>query len=246
MTQAPCLLLPWDSEFFGIRVARVAGDTLTPDTLRLANEFCRREEVRCLYFLSRMDDPVTIRAAEDDGFRYVDTRVTFERALPVPAASAPRVRTRLATAADVPALAAIAREAHTSSRFYFDASFPRESCARLYETWIRVSCEGSYADAVIVADWEGSAAGYVTCHVDESPPVGRIGLVGVGGRAQGRGLGDALVRSALEWFGRRELPSSTVVTQGRNIPAQRLYQKCGYATRSMELWYHKHYPAEER
>ena len=36
-----------------------------------------------------------------------------------------------------------------------------------------------------------------------------------------------------------------VVTQGRNIAGQRLYQRCGFLTRSVELWYHKWYPAVE-
>jgi hypothetical protein len=30
-----------------------------------------------------------------------------------------------------------------------------------------------------------------------------------------------------------------VVTQARNVPAQRLYQKCGFITRSVELWFHR-------
>jgi hypothetical protein len=30
-----------------------------------------------------------------------------------------------------------------------------------------------------------------------------------------------------------------VVTQGRNSKAQRLYERCGFLTRSVQLWYHR-------
>jgi hypothetical protein len=29
------------------------------------------------------------------------------------------------------------------------------------------------------------------------------------------------------------------VTQGRNIPAQRTYQRCGFQTAAVQLWYHR-------
>jgi ribosomal protein S18 acetylase RimI-like enzyme len=32
---------------------------------------------------------------------------------------------------------------------------------------------------------------------------------------------------------------ATVVTQGRNIASQRLYQKHGFVTQSIQLWYHR-------
>jgi hypothetical protein len=34
----------------------------------------------------------------------------------------------------------------------------------------------------------------------------------------------------------------TVVTQGRNRGAQRLYQQCGFLSRDLQLWHHKWYP----
>ena len=56
---------------------------------------------------------------------------------------------------------------------------------------------------------------------------------------QGRGLGQQLVTSALRAFRERGMRVATVVTQGRNIRSQRLYQKCGFVIRSVELWYHR-------
>jgi RimJ/RimL family protein N-acetyltransferase len=43
---------------------------------------------------------------------------------------------------------------------------------------------------------------------------------------------------ALQWFADQGMDSMEVVTQGRNVAAQRLYQKCGFATKEVQLWYH--------
>ena len=45
--------------------------------------------------------------------------------------------------------------------------------------------------------------------------------------------------SALDWFATQGVEKVTVVTQGRNGAAQRLYQRCGFVTGSIHLWYHK-------
>jgi ribosomal protein S18 acetylase RimI-like enzyme len=43
----------------------------------------------------------------------------------------------------------------------------------------------------------------------------------------------------MAYFGKRRIAKVNVVTQGRNVRAQRLYQKSGFATDSVMLWYHK-------
>jgi dTDP-4-amino-4,6-dideoxy-D-galactose acyltransferase len=245
MTQQPCQLLPWDSGFWGFRIARVVGNTLTPESIPLIDKFCRRKGVRCLYFLATIEEPTTTPIAEEHGFHYVDTRITLEHRLPVPHDSNANAKIRLSKLDDIPILMTIAGNSHAASRFFFDLNFPRHLCAQLYQTWVKVSCEGTYAQAVFVAEVHGVPAAYLTCHVDKAPAAGRIGLLGVGEQAQRQGLGRSLVHGALEWFSNQGLTLSTVVTQGRNLGAQRLYQRCGYITQSVQLWYHKWYPPME-
>jgi dTDP-4-amino-4,6-dideoxy-D-galactose acyltransferase len=130
----------------------------------------------------------------------------------------------------------MARKNHADSRFFFDPGFPREACEALYETWLRRSCEG-YADAVFVVDLDDRPAGYVTCHAGRDETPGRIGLLGVGAAARGRGVGDGLLTAALDWLSERSR-EVTVVTQGRNLAAQGLYHRHGFKPQSLELWYH--------
>ena len=118
---------------------------------------------------------------------------------------------------------------------------PPEQCSALYQTWIRRSCLEDYADAVWVAEIAGQPAGYVTCHLDQQAKDGSIGLVGIAEQARGQKVGEQLVKRALDWFAGQGMATVSVVTQGSNIAAQRLYQKCGFASRSLQLWYHKWY-----
>ena len=63
-------------------------------------------------------------------------------------------------------------------------------------------------------------------------------------QARGQGLGGTLVAGAVSWFAGEGLATVSVVTQARNVTSQRLYQRCGFVTRSVQLYYHKWYSAE--
>ena len=83
----PCEILAWDTEFFGFRIARARGDTLTLAQVNHIDVWCERNGVRCLYFLSRSDDPGTTQLAEANRLRLVDIRITFgyKASRPLPA-----------------------------------------------------------------------------------------------------------------------------------------------------------------
>jgi dTDP-4-amino-4,6-dideoxy-D-galactose acyltransferase len=232
---AACRFLEWDSAFFECRIARLQASRLSEDSLNHALAWCRGEHIDCLYFLAD-PDPTTIALAENARFHLVDIRVTLEahpQDAPPPAAGMP---IRPWMPADISRLRSIAATSHTDSRFYRDGHFPVERCGDLYSTWIEQSCGADAAQQVFVAEWAGQAAGYISC--DARTKEGSIGLVGVADDARDRGFGKNLVLQALAWFRDRSLSSVTVVTQGHNVAAQRLYEKAGFTTRSQQLWYH--------
>jgi dTDP-4-amino-4,6-dideoxy-D-galactose acyltransferase len=234
--EAPAELLPWDSAFFGFGIGRVRGAELTAERAAQLAEWARASGVRCLYYLCGADDTPSVRSAEADGYRLADVRLVFERGLggePRPEAS-PIVRSW--QPGDLDALRRIAAGTFTGTRFHHDAGFPAGRSRALYEEWVTRSCEG-FADAVLVADLDGGAVGFVTCHLD--PDRGRIGLIGLDPSARGRQLGRVLVGAALRWFADAGKTSAEVATQARNVPAQRLYQRCGFLTASVHLWYHR-------
>ncbi len=234
-----CHYLDWDSSFFDRRIARVTESRLTEEAVRSITVWCEQNAIDCIYFLASSDDADTIRLLEDHRFRFVDVRLTLETR---PAVSqrmdAGEGLARFCEPADVPALREMARVNHWDSRFYYDDNFDKSRCDALYEVWIEKSCHG-YADSVIVAEIGERVVGYITCHLRDYTKRGEIGLLGVASESQGKGIGKKLVNASLRWFAEQQIDQVSVVTQGRNINAQRLYQKCGFITQSLQLWYHK-------
>lgn len=241
---APCERLAWDSDFFGFPIAKVRGEWLDDALAQRIETWSKAHDVACLYFAASADDAGTVLAAEAHGYHLVDIRLTFARtarerasggALTIATAE---TGVRPARAEDLPVLERIAAESHHDTRFYFDPHFPRALCDALYARWIRASFEG-FAQAVWVAEQDGRAVGYVTCHIDATPPMGRIGLIAIDGSARGAGWGRKLVDHAVTWLEQQGLRQITVVTQARNVGAQRLYQKAGFVTSQIHLFYHK-------
>lgn len=192
-------------------------------------------DVDCLYFLAPGDDPASVHAAEDAGFRLMDVRVELARDAE---SGEPIEGIREATDGDAAALQSIAAGSHGGTRFYADPNFPDDRCADLYDTWIRRSLEG-WAEGVLVADVDGAPGGYVSCHLDDG--TGSIGLIAVDQSARGSGLGSDLSRAAVSWCAERGADRMTVVTQGRNVPALRTFQRAGFLPSSLGLWFHKWY-----
>jgi dTDP-4-amino-4,6-dideoxy-D-galactose acyltransferase len=231
-----CERLAWDSQFFGFNIGRLWGNRLTPERAREAVRWCRDHAIRCLYFLADADDPATNQNAADAGFRMVDVRCTYECELPSwhPAVDSPAVRPY--EPADLSAIERIAAANHTDSRFYFDSHFSRERCDELFAGWIRRSCAG-LADAVFVAGFAGSPAGYITCHAGDGGR-GSIGLFGVHPAFRGHGLGQQLAAVALKHLRSLGIQRVEVVTHGRNVRSQQMCQRSGFVIGSLELWYH--------
>ena len=244
---APCELLPWDTEFFRCRIARACGDTLNDEQAAQIDDWSRNNRIRGLYFLSRADDPATIQTAGKHGFGLVDIRVTLECVMmkahdPARSNSPTDAGIRPVQPGDLPELQAMARSVHQGTRFFNDPHFPRQRVEDLYSTWITLETQGRAQTVLVAASAAHQPLGYISCRLDPVRREGQIGLVGVSPEVRGRGIGKNLVLAAIGWFRAQGAREVTVVTQGNNRAAQRLYQRCGFLSRDLQLWYHKWYP----
>jgi ribosomal protein S18 acetylase RimI-like enzyme len=231
----PLRPLEWDTAFFGRRIASITAPNTDAAALERALHEARAGGVECVYVLTDVEDLRMLRAVERTGARLVDVRVTLDRGLD-DVAGERSAGVRAAREEDVAALRFLAARSHTDSRFYADGRFAFERCGELYATWIDKSCHG-WADFVLTTERDGAACAYLSGHVREGGR-GEIGLVAVDPRRHGEGLGSDLVRAALAEFRARGLQRATVVTQGRNLGAQRLYEGLGFRTCKLQLWHH--------
>lgn len=234
----PVTILEWDSQFFGKKIGRVTGSKLDPQKAAIINTWSEKNQVDCLYFLATSDDPQTSQTAENDRYHWVDNRVTLANKLqePISVSSNP-AQIRQAQENDIESLRIISRNNHLDSRFYFDGHFDRDKCDELYAVWIEKSVRGG-ADQVLVWVEDRQPIAYVTGRITRDGS-GSVELVGVHPAWQGKGIGYQLTMHLLAWFQKQRSNHVIVVTQGRNIGAQVLYQRCGFVTVSIELWYHK-------
>lgn len=234
-----CELLPWDSELFDCRIARVTASTLSTDSLQRIVAWCDCNKVDCLYFCADVNDYETAQLAADHAFVHVDTRVILERALHEDDRQlGPDPRIRLFQAADLDPLCAIAADVHHDSRFFFDPHFSPERSRRLYQIWLEKAAFADSGGQLLAAVQEARPVGYLACRV-AADGVGSIDLVGVAPTAQEQGLGTALLNGALRFFAESGCRRARVVTQQRNLRSMALYTSRDFRVTLLRHWYHR-------
>ena len=233
-------VLGWDSEFFRRRIARIYPTKLTESILSYSLEKALNAQIDCLFFLCDLSDPTSILLVEKAGFHLVDVRVTLSREVPsiLSTYQDSKIKSRIGNPEDLYELTDISGDFFQLSRYYFDGNFPKDKCKEFYQDWITKSVSGNFDDIVFVAEIGEEIVGFITCK-RASRNLGRIGLVGVKKEKTGIGISNVLMDAAFCWFVEQDVASIEVVTQGRNIVAQRLYQKNGFKAQKSELWYHK-------
>ncbi len=217
-------LLHWDTEWWNVRIGRGYSADL--------DRWAEQNMIGCMWLLITSNAQQDIHRAEANGARMMDIRVELARMTsPMPAVSRP------ATDKDMDALAAISRTAFRGlTRFYADPMLPDDRCDDLYENWLRTS-PGWAAEILTIVDVDfNQPLGFITIHVDGDEA--SIGLVAVAERGRGKGIGINLTAAAVNWAWEQNIPQIKVVTQGCNIPAQRVFQHAGFVTTKTDVWLH--------
>lgn len=228
--------LDWDSDFFGVNIGMINPTRLTDRLLGFCLQQADEMDLDCVYYLCDCHHAESVRLAESRGFHFVDIRMTLERKLCAQDLNVEAATIRRADPNDLSQLRSIASDSYDQSRYYFDRQFPKHLCEKFYADWIQGCLEGRLADEVFVLDDDG-VRGYLAI-AESSASTGRIVLLGVDKNARGAGVGQKLVTHASRWAIERGLSRMEVATQGRNYAAQRAYQKAGFQTQKLELWYH--------
>jgi len=145
---------------------------------------------------------------------------------------------RIARQEHIPTLREVARGAFAYSRFREPWYQPGDS-GRLYAQWVENAVLGTFDHQCLLAVSEqGELQGFVSLR--ELPDgSARIGLLATLAEAQGLGVGQRMVEAASDWCRARRLTRLHVTTQLGNLPALRLYLRCGGVIERTAYWLYR-------
>ena len=239
--ESPATYLEWDSAFFQKRIGRVNSNNMNDQNADIVDRWACDNHIDCVYYLADGLELTFARAAESYNYHLMDLRVTYSIDLRQSEINLEKkFQIRPAVHDDIAELKRMAGEFHEISRFFADDHFERSKCRQLYELWI----ERDFKEAnrlLWVCEERGQIAGYTSATIDLREKSAHIGLVGINPQFRGQGIGLHLQLEVLSQLRKLGVDHVEVVTQGRNIRAQNLYQKSGYHLASIDLWYHKWY-----
>jgi len=240
MTTEPAALSPLDESRFGVHTARAI--SLTASDLPRVMDFCRAERVEFLIARCSTQDLQAAQEMERLGFSLMDTLVYFRRDLTRP----PLPETPFATICsarpgDVEDVHQIARDAFRDygGHYHADPRLDRTACDELYVDWATRSCtQKDLADEVLIAEADEGPLGFLTLKtVDTRDADGR--LYAVTPRAQGRGIGQALLIEGLRWCLGRGLQGMVISTQITNLASQISWVRVGFSPYQSFYTFHK-------
>ena len=228
-------LLTWDTKFFDIQTGRIIPTSLQENHLASILTEMRQKGFKLVYWAS--DHQYAYDFHPYSGI-LADKKTTFEINLQnINLDSMPLPETEpYSSSLPFSQLEKLAVQSGLFSRFARDDSFPHEKFTALYKTWIRKSVSGEMANEVLVIKKNNRIAGMIT--LSNKNGFGDIGLISVDEEFRGRKFGQQLVYDAQRWFIQNGCHTAHVVTQGDNLPACHLYEKCGYQKIKIEFYYH--------
>jgi dTDP-4-amino-4,6-dideoxy-D-galactose acyltransferase len=232
-------ILELDSDIFGFPVAKILPDKLEPGELDQVISRLKKEKVRLIFWASNPNDKESQQAAQLCHGFLADKKATFVIDLDETSKRSTGMVWDIEEYADrLPSadLENLAIQVGRNSRFGADPRIPVDKYFDLYKLWIRNSVNRQVADAVLVVRRADKVVGMATVGAKDGR--GFIGLFAVDPVMRGKNVGVSLVYAAQEWARRKGLRFAQVVTQGENIVACKLYEKCGYRIEKIEYFYH--------
>jgi hypothetical protein len=248
--------LPWDSNIFGLSMARIGHliaasapgsraqllDRLLEELIKLA----RAQGIRHLSTRVDCADIETIQALEGRGFRLMECLITY--VFRPQQDTLPSLKTlyhvRPYIPADREALLAISEQmyAHHQSRFSVDPSLPQSGVGRFYTEWTKNACSGEMADHILVAERKGCPVGFLAYKLN-----GHI-LKHTGIRIAGQGLSASLpegtgayvglLKAALE-LGRGEYDFMEADAPLHHFLVTRTWQRLGFQLARGKYAFHR-------
>jgi dTDP-4-amino-4,6-dideoxy-D-galactose acyltransferase len=224
--------LAWDSEFFGLPIARTDLTGATAEMLRAIDADARREGIACLYGSLDPTDEGAAHLVQTFGHRLVEVALTYERP-PLPFAPRPSAaKVKRGTLDDLPALEPAIKTLAPWSRFAADPRFGADAARRMHEAWMERAARETDERALYIAYDDDGIAGVATFI---RTPVPRVDTKGV--TKPGTGAADALMVALFEWAGGGATEAGPCAA--RNVAPLRYLERCGFRVCRTRYLFHR-------
>lgn len=229
--------LDWDTNFFGVKIARIIPTTLDEKELSEILSLLRKNEVQLVYWTSKLK--MKEHLINKLGGFLVDTKTTFTiafRSLDFDKNISTSAIEPFIDSMSINDLECLAIQSGKYSRFFIDPNISHDKFEDLYKIWINRSLQKEIASEVLLIRHFEKIIGMVT--LVEEKGRGDIGIIAVDINYRANHYGEKLVRAAQRWFLENGFEYGQVVTQQQNTPACNLYKKCGYKIEKVDFFYH--------
>jgi GNAT superfamily N-acetyltransferase len=234
-----------DSERFGARIARA---NIVPNTMSAALDFCVTERIDMLIARCSTRDLVLAQNMEAEGFLLMDTLVYFSFDLTKKAVldDPADFLIRTVQPGDERGVRMVASAAFKDyvGHYHADRRLDRGKCNEAYNSWAERSCtRGQGADEVLVAECDGSVAGFATLRLNSSEEAEGL-LFAVAPEYQGRGICRSFMIRSLQWCRAQGAKRMLISTQATNVPMQKVWCRTGFEPSHSFYTFHKWFKPE--
>ena len=237
-----CKSLNWDSEHFKKRIAQVRKPVLYHSDFKKVDHWCNTNKIDCLYYLKDLLNNNESDIEELNNFNLVDIRVELNLKiddLPMEQQYGNEIKISSLKNKIRNELFAISDRNINNTRFYNDTNFDKDFVKKMYQIWIKKSCNDPFT-TVVIAEIKNRIVGFITFkHGHEE--ISTIGLVAIDKNYQRLGIGKSIMNECIHLSFKQNKTRISVATQLNNEPAIKFYERFGFKVFKKSNWYHKWY-----
>jgi ribosomal protein S18 acetylase RimI-like enzyme len=218
--------LEWDSNFWGFRIGHCD---------QIGELDGSERDFKVVQACIQVNYTGSIHQLETYGFTYIDLRMEYELDL-LSLNDRNKIQNimhigQVLSGKEIEEIASIFVP---HSRFNH-SPFSHHSVGNFYAEWIRNAIKGTYDTYFRVMNKDNATAGIISGRMVEGNTF-CIGLLGVLPEYQGHGIGSDLIRALISDLYNQDIQKVRVVTEGKNLNAQRFYCRLGFLIEDIKIW----------
>lgn len=236
--------LNWDTKFWGMKITTLLTPVLNKKIISIVNKIVKKNNIIFTSFLCDAYNINNTIIAQKNNFILTDIRNTYEIIYDSKKkynVKKSNFKFTKASIRDYKKIQNFSDSLFSLSRYNFDNKFETNKVNKFYLNWILKSIKGRFDDCVYILtnlNIKNEILGFLSIKIIDN--ICQIGLIAINPKFSNKGIGSILIKNLKNIiFNRKKIKKIIVITQGRNIPAQRLYEKNNFLLTKSELWYHK-------